>query len=305
VRDRIEIDLKVYADSAPLMVAKAIHGLRAVFGETYPDPVRVVSIGVPVADLLDDPERDQWRDYSVELCGGTHVLTTGTAGAFAIVSEEGIAKGVRRITALTGAAAEDSRGVVDKFARRIESSVSLAGAALEAEIQSLSRDVDEAVLPALGKIELRERIAGMQERIKQQKKAQSAAVAKEASEMARRVGESAAASLDEIVVTTLELGSDRKALQAAVTAIIQAVPKAAVMVLSPDLEAGRVSVVAVVPKNMISRGLKAGDWVREVTEIMGGKGGGKPELAQGSGSDVHKIGEAATHARRAAFRCIG
>ena len=305
VRDRIEIDLKVYTDSAPLMVAKAIHGLRAVFGETYPDPVRVVSIGVPVADLLDDPERDQWRDYSVELCGGTHLVTTGTAGAFAIVSEEGIAKGVRRMTALTGAAADQAQQMVDKFARRIESAVSLAGAALEAEIQSLSRDVDEAVLPATGKIDLRRRIAGMQERIKQQKKEQSALVAKEASEMARRVGESAAASLEEIVVATLELGSDRKALQAAVTAITQAVPKAGVMVLSPDPETGRVSVVAVVPKNMVSRGLKAGDWVREVTEIMGGKGGGKPEQAQGSGSDLSKLGEAASHARTAAFRRIG
>ena len=98
VRDRIEVDLKVYADEAPLMVAKAIHGLRAVFGETYPDPVRVVSIGVPVRDLLDDPERDQWRDYSIELCGGTHLQSTGKAGAFAIVLELVPAELARKIS---------------------------------------------------------------------------------------------------------------------------------------------------------------------------------------------------------------
>jgi len=305
VRDRIAIDLKVYADLAPLMVAKGVHGLRAVFGETYPDPVRVVSIGAPVSDLTDHPDRTQWRDYSVELCGGTHLESTGQAGAFAIVSEEGIAKGVRRITAVTGAAAEAAEREAEAFAKRLRDTHTLAGAALEAEIQSVTRDVDEATLPAHRKAQLRETIATLQEKVKQAKKARDAAVAAEAAGMAKRVGESAAASLEEVVVATLELGSDRQALNAAITTITAAVPKAAVMVLSPDPDAGRVAVVAAVPKNMISRGLKAGDWVREVADLMGGKGGGKPEQAQGSGADISKLKEAAAHARRTAFRSLG
>ena len=67
-------------------------GLRAVFGEAYPDPVRVVSIGVPVEDLLKEPSKPEWRQYSVEFCGGTHLASTRAADAFVLVSEEGIAK---------------------------------------------------------------------------------------------------------------------------------------------------------------------------------------------------------------------
>ena len=67
-------------------------GLRAVFGEVYPDPVRVVSIGKPVEELLANPAADSNRQFSVEFCGGTHLKHTGHAQAFALISEEGIAK---------------------------------------------------------------------------------------------------------------------------------------------------------------------------------------------------------------------
>ena len=65
--------LPVYHDVVPLARARAIHSLCAVFGETYPDPVRVISIGVPVDRLVADPENAEWAGYSVELCGGTHI----------------------------------------------------------------------------------------------------------------------------------------------------------------------------------------------------------------------------------------
>uniref|UniRef100_A0A8C2CRY1 Alanine--tRNA ligase n=1 Tax=Cyprinus carpio TaxID=7962 RepID=A0A8C2CRY1_CYPCA len=100
----------VYALDAPLAAAKAIQGLRAVFDETYPDPVRVVSIGVPVEELLADPNSPAGSLTSIEFCGGTHLQNSGHAAPFVIVSEEAIAKGIRRIVAVTGAEAQKVRG---------------------------------------------------------------------------------------------------------------------------------------------------------------------------------------------------
>ena len=79
----------------PLEEARQLTGVRAVFGEKYPDPVRVVLIGA------DKPEAATPAD-SVEFCGGTHLSRTSQAGLFKIVGQEGVAKGVRRITAVTG-----------------------------------------------------------------------------------------------------------------------------------------------------------------------------------------------------------
>uniref|UniRef100_A0A673NBG7 Alanine--tRNA ligase n=1 Tax=Sinocyclocheilus rhinocerous TaxID=307959 RepID=A0A673NBG7_9TELE len=100
----------VYALDAPLAAAKAIQGLRAVFDETYPDPVRVVSIGVPVEELLADPNSPAGSLTSIEFCGGTHLKNSGHAAPFVIVSEEAIAKGIRRIVAVTGAEAQKVGG---------------------------------------------------------------------------------------------------------------------------------------------------------------------------------------------------
>jgi len=87
-------------------VAKTIQGLRAVFDETYPDPVRVVSIGIPVEKMEADPTSPAGSATSVEFCGGTHLRRAGHMGNFVVASEEAIAKGIRRIIALTGPEAD-------------------------------------------------------------------------------------------------------------------------------------------------------------------------------------------------------
>jgi alanyl-tRNA synthetase len=101
VNQLISRALPVSAVTMPLEQAKKIPGVRAVFGEKYPDPVRVVLIG-PEKPELATP------DDSVEFCGGTHMPSTGTIGYFKIGSQEGVAKGVRRITAVTGRVAADT-----------------------------------------------------------------------------------------------------------------------------------------------------------------------------------------------------
>merc|ERR1719356_1087974 len=93
---------EIYAKESPLALAKTIQGLRAVFDETYPDPVRVVSVGIPVEKLEADPNSPEGTKTSVEFCGGTHLRRAGHMEHMVIASEEAIAKGIRRIVALTG-----------------------------------------------------------------------------------------------------------------------------------------------------------------------------------------------------------
>ncbi|XP_075251225.1 alanine--tRNA ligase, cytoplasmic-like isoform X3 [Convolutriloba macropyga] len=102
-------NLPVYAEIVPLAKGKAIQGLRAIFGETYPDPVRVLSVGAIIEDLIDSTkgEVDAFQN-SVEFCGGTHVQNIGHIEQFALISEEAISKGIRRIVGVTGNRAKEA-----------------------------------------------------------------------------------------------------------------------------------------------------------------------------------------------------
>lgn len=300
----IERDLTVYTEMAPLYLARDIAGLRAVFGEKYPDPVRVVSIGQPVSDLLDHPDTPAWQEVSVEFCGGTHLASTGQARAFAVVHEEGIAKGVRRVVALTGVPAVAAIRAADALARRIVSAESLDGEALVLETAEIAGEIDQLTIPVASKGELRASLAKLQERVKQARKRAAQEKAKEAAGQAKSIAQAALDADEKVIVATIELGSDRGALSAAIDTVTSTCPKAAAMLLSPDEEAGKVSVIASVPEPLIARGLRAGDWVRATCAVMGGKGGGKPGLGQGAASDLSKLRDATKHARSEAYRAI-
>lgn len=302
VRRQIDADHAVHAEVVALEPAQKINGLRAVFGETYPDPVRVVSIGAPVSDLLAEPHKEDWAMQSTEFCGGTHLQSTKQAEAFVLTSEEGIAKGTRRISGLTGVAAKSVIEAADVLDREIGALSSLPDSMLAKAVQDAVQKVDQTTLPAVRKAKAREALAGLQERAKAAAKAVAAQKAAEAQQMAQTIATNEAGSPDTMVVATLELGSDRKALESAMKVITAACPNKAVMLFSPDADAGRASVMASVPKPLVGMGFKAGDWVKAVAGIMGGKGGGRPDTAQGSGTDLSKLNDAVTEARHFAAR---
>ena len=87
VREVIAKNYTVHHDVIPLSEAKSFAGVRAVFGEHYPDPVRVLSIGCSVDNLREKPDSLNWLEYSIEFCGGTHLKETGEAGDFAIIGK--------------------------------------------------------------------------------------------------------------------------------------------------------------------------------------------------------------------------
>ncbi len=299
VRDQIRQDLTVYADLAPIAAARRIAGLRAVFGEAYPDPVRVVSIGVPVSELLASPENAAWAEASVEFCGGTHLPSTKAAAEFAVISEEAVAKGIRRVVALTGVPAQAAIQTAAKMAERVHSAGKLDGPALQTEVNDITHELEQMTVPVAAKDEIRKSIAALQERVKSGNKEAAAAARQQAAGIARQLADSAATSGEDVIVATIELGSDRGALEQAVKTIRDVCPRASVMLFSPG-EDGKVGIMAGVPPEANKKGLNAGEWLREAAGIMGGKGGGRPDAAQGAGSDAGKLKDAIVAARLSA-----
>jgi alanyl-tRNA synthetase len=168
----IEQNTQVYATDVPLPTARNIEGVRAVFGETYPDPVRVVSIGVPVEDLLQDVKNSEWMNLSIEFCGGTHVDKTGEIKKLIILEESGIAKGIRRIVAVTGQDAFEVERQASDFEQRLEHLERMSfGPEKEALAKIVQADLNGLSISSLTKVKLKNKFAVISKSIIDQQKA--------------------------------------------------------------------------------------------------------------------------------------
>ncbi|KAK9796680.1 hypothetical protein WJX73_008232 [Symbiochloris irregularis] len=283
--------LQVHAKEVSLQQAHTINGLRAVFGEAYPDPVRVVAIGVTVDQLLADPANPSNRQYSVEFCGGTHLGNTKQAGAFTLVSEEGVAKGVRRMVALTGDAAREAQAAAQTLHKQLASAELLDADALGAELGSLRQAIDKAIISAAEKAKMRDAAQALGKKMFELQKASIAASKAQATEAAVAGCGEALAKGQAYAVLELTVGLEPKACTEAWTAIQKAHPTLPVLFLCPDAGKGRVLAWAGVPDSL-TKTISAGDWVKAVMTVLGGKGGGKPSLAQGQGPGLQKLPEA-------------
>ncbi len=272
--------------------AMGIKGLRAVFGEKYPPKVRVVSVGAKVSDLLANPDNDQWADHSIEFCGGTHLAKTGDAEGLCILSEEAVAKGVRRITALTGSRAHKATARGDMLLGRAEALKDQPVEQLADAVAAMSQTLLETPIPLLARHQIRQVLDQLQLKVKTHAKEQSKQAAGNVVEVAREVAENASGNL----IVSRIAGADGKTLRDAMDVIRKKCPDAA-MLLAADgggggTGGGKVAFLASVPKPLIAQGLKAGDWVREVAMVAGGGGGGRPDMAQAGGKDPAKIDDA-------------
>jgi len=305
IAQEIKANLAVYTEPTELTQAKTIKGVRAVFGETYPDPVRVVSIGRPITAMLTEPDLAKAELTSVEFCGGTHVAATGAIGGFCLAGEEGVAKGIRRITALTGVPAIAAHKAGQDLAVRISTATALAEKmspeALDADLKELKGLVDTMSIPLLVKYTLREKLAVLEEKKKSAGKQASAAFAAEVVAAAKSIAQSTEWDAGVSIITTINAASDREALTAAMNTIRTTRTRHAVLLISPDEASGKLTILAAVPETLIKRGLSAGDWVRTAAAACGGKGGGKPDLAQGGGTDLTKLKETIAAAKAFAF----
>nr|WP_211210719.1 alanine--tRNA ligase [Hahella ganghwensis] len=250
VNDQIRANADVSTELMDMESAKK-RGAMALFGEKYGETVRVLAMGED--------------DFSVELCGGTHVKRTGDIGSFMITSESGISSGVRRIEAVTGQNAE-------RWVKAGEQSLK--------EIAGLVKGSRESVLEKVKA--LMERNRALEKDLEQAKSKLAAAAGGDLAASAKDVNglKVLAARLD---------GVERKALMDTVDQLKNKLGQGAVVLAS--VEDGKISIVAGVTKSETGK-VKAGDLVKLVAEQVGGKGGGRPDMAQGGGTDVAKLDEA-------------
>mmetsp|Transcript_24531 Transcript_24531/g.74806 ORF Transcript_24531/g.74806 Transcript_24531/m.74806 type:complete len:476 (+) Transcript_24531:1914-3341(+) len=286
VNRQIKADLAVHSQVVPLESAKAINGLRAVFGEQYPDPVRVVTVGGPgVSEMISAPDTADWRDYSVEFCGGTHIARSSEPRTFVLLSEEGIGGGVRRVVGVTGDRAEAAQAEARSLGKRFKAAEALADEDIEPEAAELSRLLDAATIPLVEKKEFTAALAALKKRALEASKAQAAGLAAAAKEEADALAANFTAGAP-FFVALLKTEADIKVVEAAVTAIAAVVKDVPIMVLGAGKTA---SALALCPKGS---SIDAKDWINAALEPCGGKGGGKPIRAQGNARDPTNVAKA-------------
>ncbi|NBQ15016.1 MAG: hypothetical protein EBU31_10515 [Proteobacteria bacterium] len=191
VNAKIAKTMVVDAKVVPLELAKAINGVRAVFGERYPDPVRVVSIGATVPDLLADPSNPRWRECSVEFCGGTHTRSSEEVQHFAILSEGASSAGIRRIFAVTGTAAHAAAATAANLEQRLAAARKLEGEALTEEVTAIASALTELPVSVVFRHRVEPAVVELREKAKEWRKAQEGANREVVVAQAREIAERA------------------------------------------------------------------------------------------------------------------
>ena len=261
INEIIQADQPVIAVVKPLAAAREIPGIRAVFGEKYPDPVRVVLVGTH------SPEHVT-LDHSAEFCGGTHVAHTGQIGCFKILFQEAVAKGVRRITAVTGPAAFD---LIQRRAFLLE---------------------DLAVQLQCRPEEVMVRIAGLQDQLKKlQEQLKKSSAHDLTSFVDKLLADAPLIGSTRLIIAQLPNDVPLDAVRAQIDRLRRKCPSALVVFGWID-SSGKVPLLAVVTPDLVAKGMQASTLVKQLATIVGGGGGGKADFAQAGGKSPEKLPEA-------------
>ncbi len=318
VENQVAAAAPVHAAVLPLSEARQA-GAMMLFGEKYPDPVRMVSMG----------------EFSKELCGGTHLNNTSEVESFEIIAEESVAAGTRRIVALTG---EKARQHVAQVSSAVEETAELlrvpaggvpaAAESLAAKLRDLRKQLsgggpvksqtdtdasgdenlpDKTVLQHTANVlrvapfDVPQRIRGLIGEVKQ------------VEQQVAKLETSAEISLDGLLASAEEIngativvadlpGINSNRMRNLIDQLRQKEDRIAALLASTDEE--KVTLVAGISRGLEEAGMHAGNWVREVSKIVGGGGGGKPSMAQAGGKLPDKLPEALEAARQFARSAV-
>ena len=257
VNEEIAKALPVIVKEMPIEEAKKT-GAMALFGEKYGDTVRVVNMS----------------DFSVELCGGTHVANTGMITTFKIVSESGIAAGVRRIEALTGSG-------VFSYYKEIEEKMQEAAALLKATPDQLLDKINHTL-----------------KEVKELTSENESLKAKLANESLGDVTSDMVAVGDFNVLATSVEGVDMNGLRDLGDQLKTKVSEGIVVIASAN--DGKVNLIAMATDGAVKKGAHAGNLIKEVAPLVGGGGGGRPNMAQAGGKNPAGITDAIAKAKEVA-----
>ena len=314
-RQRIDEACPVQATVLPLVDAKT-QGAMMLFGEKYPDPVRMVSIG----------------EFSKELCGGTHLDNSSEIGEFEIASEESVSSGTRRIEAITGQRARDNQNLIletvsglveilgsgeSEIVDRLDALVA-CGKELKKQISTGKRSEFKALPETTGRTidylqkrqavrtiarslnvtlsEIVSRVSAIKaevEGLKQQIEQMGSVKQIDADTLLQ-----SATDVNGIGVITCELPMSNPNLMRQLIDQVRKKQSPVAVFLATAPSDDKVVLVAGVSNELVEKGIRAGDWVKEIAPMVGGGGGGKPDMAQAGGKDPGKIAEALSAASK-------
>ncbi len=317
VKARVESAAPIFWATVPLSEAKQA-GAMMLFGEKYPDPVRMVSMG----------------EFSKELCGGTHLTNTDQVETFELVVEEGVSSGTRRIVALTGKRArehcEQIQNTLDSTAKTLSC---LAGEvpgkveAISQSVRSLKKQLagsgasgkSEDVLKSVPVDDYQQQRAALKDvarllnsstqdietrlsaLLNEEKKLQGqvAQIASTGAVSVELMIENAETIGDTTVIITETPGATPNLMRQWIDQIRQKSDNPTAVLFGTKMGENKVLLVAGVSRDLVSRDISAGNWISEVAPVVGGGGGGKPDLAQAGGRDPSKLDDAFVKAKEA------
>ncbi|NWI90036.1 SYAM protein, partial [Pitta sordida] len=283
VQDMIQRNEVVHMAEVPLTLARRVQGLRAV-DEGYPDPVRIVSLGVPVESVLTHESKAAMQT-SVELCCGTHLLQTGSMEDLAIISERQLVKGISRVIAVTGRQAKQAREVGQCLAMEVDS-VSLRMEQRSnsiPEMQNLSKEVGQLTKVVASTAMPQWQRKELQTILKALQRTANTAIRKLELQQAEKKAQSLLAKHcnQPVIIDTVPADS-LSILVKVVNQLCDRSPGTSVLLLSPQAS-GEVLCACQVSKNCLPT-FSAADWAMAVCTQMEGKAGGSPIVAKGSGN---------------------
>jgi alanyl-tRNA synthetase len=325
VAEKVAAAEPIAARFVPLAEARTA-GAMMLFGEKYPDPARMVSMG----------------SFSRELCGGTHLTSTGDVGALEIIAEEGVAAGTRRITALTGAKAQEhiaqTQAALSEMAIKLGvglTEVPTAAKRLAQHVRDLKKAIagggktpDDPAPVISAKTDQRPDASQIKSALRDAARALNVALfdapgrvvamLAEVEELKRQLANRAAAgalSADTLLASAEQIAgatvivaeapsANSNVMRQLIDQIRKKVSPSAVFLATTE-GADKVVLVAGVSRELVDKGVSAGNWVRDVAPVVGGGGGGKPDLAQAGGKDAAKLPEALAKARAVARQMLG